>query len=142
MKFEKFEDLEVWQFARELVKLIYKITSKKNFAKDFGLSHQLQRCSVSVMSNIAEGFERQSSKEFIRFLYMAKASAGELRSQLHVSLDLNYINKNEFDELYKLSQKISKSIAGFIKYLKSLDPKSCNLKSLDCKSCNLESFNF
>lgn len=119
MKIERFEDLEVWQLAREVVRSIYKITSKTKFSKDFGLAHQIQRSAVSIMSNIAEGFERKSKKEFIHFLYTAKGSSGELRSQLYMALDLNYIDQEEFQEHYQLAEKISKSLAGFIKYLQS-----------------------
>lgn len=119
MKIERFEDLEVWQLARRLVKSIYKLTSDSKFSKDFSLVNQIQRSAISIMSNIAEGFERKSKKEFIQFLYTAKGSCGELRSQLYIALDLSYINKKEFEENYLLAEKISKSIAGFIKYLKS-----------------------
>lgn len=89
------------------------------FHKDFSLTNQIQRSAISIMSNIAEGFERKSKKEFIQFLYTYKGSCGELRSQLYIALDLGYINKKEFDDDYQLSEKISKSLAGFIKYLKS-----------------------
>jgi len=121
MKIERFEDLEIWQLARELVKYIYKVTSESNFSNDFGLMNQMQRSAVSIMSNIAEGFERKSKKEFVHFLYIAKGSCGELRSQLYISLDLNYINKSEFDIYVELAEKVSRSIAGFIKYLQSFD---------------------
>jgi four helix bundle protein len=94
MKSKRFEDLEVWQLSRELVKSIYKLTSGTRFSKDFGLANQIQRSAVSIMSNIAEGFERKSKKEFISFLSIAKGSCGELRSQLYIGLDLSYINKS------------------------------------------------
>jgi len=81
-KIERFEDLEVWQIARQLVKDVYRITSERRFSRDIGLSTQIQRTAVSIMSNIAEGFERKSKKEFIHFLYIAKGASGELRSQL------------------------------------------------------------
>ena len=119
MKIERFEDLEVWRLSRELVKSIYKLSSGAKFAKDFCLANQIQRSAVSVMSNIAEGFERKSKKEFINFLYIAKGSCGELRSQLYIALDLNYINKDEFQTNYQSAEKISKSLGGFIKYLQS-----------------------
>ena len=123
MKIERFEDLEVWQLSRELVKSIYKLTSGTKFSKDFGLANQIQRSAVSIMSNIAEGFERKSKKEFINFLYIAKGSCGELRSQLYIALDLNYINKDEFQTNYQSAEKISKSLGGFIKYIQSSNPK-------------------
>ena len=119
MKIKRFEDLEVWQLARELVNQIYKLSRKTKLSKDFGLRNQLQRSAVSIMSNIAEGFERKTNKEFIQFLNIAKASSGELRSQLYVTLDLEYLDKVTFETVYNLCEKISKSIAGFIKYLKS-----------------------
>jgi four helix bundle protein len=119
MKIERFEELEIWKSAREFTQSIYEMTSKKEFVKDFGLSNQIQRSAVSIMSNIAEGFERKSKKEFIHFLYIAKGSCGEARSQLYVALDLKYIDKEQFQGKYQLVVKISKSIAGFIKYLKS-----------------------
>jgi four helix bundle protein len=105
----------------ELVKSIYKLTSGAKFSKDFGLVSQIQRSAVSIMSNIAEGFERKSKKEFISFLSIAKGSCGELRSQLYIGLDLSYINKDEFQVNYHLAEKISKSLAGFMKYLQSSD---------------------
>lgn len=120
-KIGRFEDLELWQISRNLVRHIYKMTSGSTLSKDFGLTNQMQRCAVSIMSNIAEGFERKSKKEFIQFLYIAKGSCGELRSQLYIALDLSHICKSEFDEYFELTEKVSKSIAGFIKYLQSFD---------------------
>ena len=119
MMIERFEDLEVWQLSRKLVKDVYKLTSGGKFQNDFNLSRHIQKTSVSVMSNIAEGFEKQSKKEFIRFLYTAKGSCGELRSQLYVAFDLMYIEENGFNEIFSLTELISKSIAGFIKYLRT-----------------------
>jgi four helix bundle protein len=123
MTIERFEDLEVWQFSRILVKEIYLLTENKYFQKDFGLASQLQRSSVSIMANIAEGFERKSKKEFMQFLYISKASCGELRSHLYILLDLNLIDKLKFNELYLSVEKISKSLSGFIKYLNQNDFK-------------------
>ena len=96
----------------------YKISNNGLFDKDYDLKRQIRRASISVSSNIAEGFERNTDKEFIQFLYYAKGSAGEIRSQLFLSLDLNYIKKNDFDELYKQIIEISRMISGMIKYLK------------------------
>jgi len=123
MTIERFEDLEVWQFSRILVKEIYLVTENKHFQKDFGLTSQLQRSAVSIMANIAEGFERKSKKEFIQFLYISKASCGELRSHLYILLDLNLIDSLKFDNLYQSVEKISKSLSGFIKYLNQNDFK-------------------
>ena len=119
MKISRFEDIEVWQLARKFVSRIYKITNDENFNKDFALRDQIKRASLSIISNISEGFERQSNLEFIRFLYIAKASSGEARAQLYIALDLKYISENDFKKLLSESEKISKSISGFIKYLKS-----------------------
>ena len=118
-KIERFEDIEAWQDARLLVRGIYEVTDGERFARDFGLRDQIRRAAISTMSNIAEGFERGSDKDFIRFLYMAKASAGEVRSQLYVALDLGYVDKHKNDETGALLQTVSRRISGFITYLKS-----------------------
>ena len=119
MKIECFEDIESWKEARKLTNMIYDITKKTKFYRDKELCNQIQRASISIMSNIAEGFESQSDKEFIRYLYYAKASAGEVRSQLFIGLDQRYINKEEFKEIYDQVMVISKLISKFISYLKS-----------------------
>ena len=116
-KIETFEDIQSWQLARELTKAIYTISNDGLFAKDFGLRDQIRRASVSVMSNIAEGFERGSNKEFIQFLYIAKGSAGEVRAQLYVALDQTYINDEAFGQLSKKTTEISRMISGLIHYL-------------------------
>lgn len=116
-----FEEIISWQKARELNAEIYRITNENVlFAKDFGLRDQMRRASVSVSSNIAEGFERETTKEFIRFLYIAKASAGEFRSQLYLALDLGYISQIEFESLSNKINDVSKLLSGFIKYLRTL----------------------
>jgi four helix bundle protein len=114
---EKFEDLEVWKAARHLVNNIYKSTGKDPFSRDWGLKDQIQRAAVSIMSNIAEGYERGSNKEFIQFLFISKASAAEVRSLLFVAFDQNYIDKNKFEELSAVAISISKQLKGFISYL-------------------------
>jgi four helix bundle protein len=116
----RFEELEVWKLARKFVTRIYEITNDDNFKKDFALRDQIRKASISIISNISEGFERQSNLEFIRFLYIAKASAGETRAQLYVASDLKYIDNKNFELLISESEKISKSISGFIKYLKTV----------------------
>lgn len=121
MGVEKFEDLEIWKFSREMVKSIYKITAN---IKDYGFANQIQKSSVSIMSNISEGFERKGNKEFIHFLYIAKGSCGELRSQLYVALDLDYIAKDDFQNNLVLAERISRSIAALIKYLDSYNSNS------------------
>ncbi|UQD55747.1 four helix bundle protein [Flavobacterium sp. K5-23] len=116
-KFNSFEEINSWQKSRLFNKRIYEITENSDFKKDFDLVRQIRRASISISSNIAEGFERNTDKEFVYFLYVAKASAGEVRSQLYLALDLNYISKIEFDELYLNVTDISKLLSGFIKYL-------------------------
>jgi four helix bundle protein len=93
MKVKSFEDLQVWQDARIFVKSIYKLTSLNKFKIDYGLKDQIQRAAVSITNNIAEGFERDSNKELMKFLTYAKGSAGEVRSMLYVALDLNYMSE-------------------------------------------------
>jgi four helix bundle protein len=122
-KIERFEDIEAWQRARELAKQIYKISNDGPFARDFGLRDQIRRAAVSIMSNIAEGFERGSNKEFIQFLYIAKGSAGEVRAQLYVAIDQGYIDRNNFNSLNRDSAEISRMISGFITYLSRSDFK-------------------
>ncbi|HED07393.1 MAG TPA: four helix bundle protein [Ignavibacteria bacterium] len=119
MKVEHFEDLEIWKESRKLVVEVYKLTSNEILKKDFGLKEQMQRAAVSIMNNIAEGFERDSNKEFIRFLFFAKGSAGEIRSLLYITLDLNLITKDKFKELFGDSVKLIKKISTLIKYLKT-----------------------
>lgn len=119
-KFKSLEQINSWQKSRLFNKQIYEITnSGSEFKKDFDLVRQIRRASISISSNIAEGFERNTDKEFIYFLYIAKASAAEVRSQLYLAFDLNYITKTEFDELFNNISDISKLISGFIKYLQS-----------------------
>ncbi|WP_245894916.1 MULTISPECIES: four helix bundle protein [Nostoc] len=111
-KVERFEDLIAWQKARVLTKAIYQITQQGAFSKDYGLSGQMQRASVSIMSNIAEGFERNRPREFHQFLSMAKASCAELRSQLYVALDVQYIQSHEFNQILNQAQEVGRIIGG------------------------------
>ncbi|MFP4023570.1 MAG: four helix bundle protein [Thiohalospira sp.] len=117
-KIEKFEDLEVWQVARELCKIVYSLTKKDPFCKDFELVRQIRKSSGSIMDNIAEGYERDGNKEFIQFLSISKGSCGEVRSQSYRALDQIYISKEEFEELYNKASSISKMLSGFINYLR------------------------
>ena len=114
-----FEDLKVWQVARELVRSVYQLTSSQKFHKDAALRDQLRRAAVSSMANIADGFERGSRREFGRFLYMARGSAGEVRSHLYVTKDLDYITPLEFDELNGPATRLSKGLFRFIQHLES-----------------------
>ena len=119
MKFNSFEDLQVWKDSRILVKSIYQLTSDGKFNKDFGLREQIQRAAVSVMNNIAEGFERNNNKEYVKFLGYSKGSAGEVRSMLYVALDLGYISQDNFNNYYQSSINIITQLSNFIKYLKA-----------------------
>lgn len=119
MKFNRFEEIDVWKLSRILVKDIYIITKNKAFSRDFSLIDQMRRSAVSIPCNIAEGYERKSNTEFIRFLYISKGSAGELRTQLYLAFDIGYIDENSFNILLKQSEEISRSLSGFIKYLQS-----------------------
>ena len=112
-----FTDLPIWQEARRLTKSIYELSNSREFSKDIGLKGQIQRASVSIMSNIAEGFERRSNAEFINFLNYAKASAGEVRSQLFVALDVGYVSPEEQKQLDEDLERLGSQIGGFIKYL-------------------------
>ncbi|MEP6929488.1 MAG: four helix bundle protein [Flavobacterium sp.] len=118
-KFNSFEEINSWQKSRILNKRIYLITENSTFKKDFNFVRQIRRATISISSNIAEGFERNTDKEFIYFLYVAKASAGEVRSQLYLAFDLEYIIKEEFEKLLESVTEISKLLSGFIKYLES-----------------------
>lgn len=118
MSVKCFEELEVWKLARELSQKIYSISNDGRFAKDFGLRDQIRRAAVSIMSNIAEGYERGGNKEFIQFLSIAKASGGEVRSQLYVVMDQCYINKRECEQLIDNFKKLSIMMNNFIEYLK------------------------
>ena len=117
MMVKKFEDLEIWQEARILTKSIYAASKNGEFARDFGLKDQMRRASVSITSNIAEGFERNAKKQFRYFLKIAKGSAGEVRSQLYVALDENYIGKKDFEQLYRQVSKTISKIGSLINYL-------------------------
>jgi four helix bundle protein len=114
MKIEKFEDLICWQRAKEVSLSLYRLF-KTN--RDFGFRDQIQRASISVQNNIAEGFERGGDKELRRFLYIAKGSCGEVRSMLYIAKDLGYIDEKNFEKLYNLLLETSRLIAGFIKKL-------------------------
>ncbi|MBN2389410.1 MAG: four helix bundle protein [Anaerolineae bacterium] len=116
-KIERFEEILSWQSGRELCNLVYTLTKNEAFSRDFGLRDQIRRAAVSVISNIAEGFESQNNRTFVRYLYIAKASSGEVRAQAYIALDQSYISQEEFDQLYALSTQTSRRIAGFIIYL-------------------------
>jgi four helix bundle protein len=116
---KRFEDIEAWQTARQLTRLVYQLSSTGAFARDFGLRDQMRRATVSVMSNIAEGFESRTQALFIEFLGRARASAGELRAQAYVALDAGYVTETEFTELVKFAETCSRQISRFITYLEA-----------------------
>lgn len=120
---ERFEDLDAWKRAREVTKRIYQFSSVAAFSRDFGLRDQIRKSSVSVMSNIAEGFERDGNREFVNFLSIAKGSCGEARSQLYVALDQEFISQAEFLWTYDHVSQTGRMIGGFMNYLKQTDMK-------------------
>ncbi len=116
---KRFEDIEAWQTARLLTRTIYGLTRQRPWANDLGLRDQICRASVSVISNIAEGFESDEPAQFIRYLGYAKASAGEVRAQLYVALDSDYIDQQTFERVSDLATRCSRQIHGFMSYLRA-----------------------
>ena len=114
MKFERFEDMIVWQKSQELAIYVYKAFQ---LSKDFGFKDQIQRAAVSICNNISEGFERKSNNEFKQFLFIAKGSAGEVRNMLYIAKKLDYISNEQFNFQYELSLSISKMLSSLIKTL-------------------------
>ena len=123
MKIERFEDLEIWQEARDLCKFVFSITLSDAFKKDFKFRDQIRASSGSIMDNIAEGFERGGNKEFMQFLYIAKGSCGETRSQSYRAFDFQYLSNEECASLLEKTTSLSKRISSFITYLKNSDLK-------------------
>ena len=127
-RIEKFEDIEAWKSAREVTRLIYKISSSGDFSKDFALVNQIRRAAISILSNIAEGFERGGDKEFIQFLTITKGSCGEVRAQLYVAYDQNYVDKEQYILVHDKLIETSRMLSGLIKYLQTSDLKGSKLK--------------
>lgn len=127
-RIQRFEDLEAWKIAREVTREVYAISRKGLFARDFGLRDQICRSSVSVMSNVAEGFERDGDKEFVNFLSIAKGSSGETRSLLYVALDQDYITQSEFQAIYGRLTENSRVISGLSTYLRQSELKGLKFK--------------
>jgi len=119
MKITRFEDLECWKEARNIVSQIYSVTNNGTFRKDLRLSGQIQSAASSVMANISEGFVRRSNKEFVQFLFIAMSSAAEVQSHLYIALDQHYITQNQFKEIYEQTDKTAKMISGLITYLRN-----------------------
>jgi four helix bundle protein len=126
MTIERFEDIGAWRAAKELSQAIYDAMAGPRFSKDFGLRDQVQRAVVSVMANIAEGFDSQGPRAFTQFLGYALWSATELQSHLYVALDQQYISQGEFDELYQQAVKVKSLIHGFLRYLRSVEGRTPN----------------
>jgi four helix bundle protein len=127
---QRFEDSACWQYARRATSKIYTVTQQGGFARDFGLKDQIRRATVSVMSNIAEGFERDGASEFVHFLSLAKGSAGEVRSQLYVALDQGYIDQTTFDDLFSQMERISRVIQGLMRYLQNTSRTGTKFRKL------------
>lgn len=117
-RIERFEDIESWKVAREAVNLVYEATTSEKFRRDFALCDQIRRAAISIPSNIAEGFERDGNKEFLQFLAVAKGSCGEVRAQLYVALDQNYVDQAVFDRIYERLLTTSRLISGMMRYLR------------------------
>lgn len=124
MTYEKFEDLPIWRIALGITKVIYDLTAKQKFSKDYGLRDQIQRAIVSVSSNIAEGFEKNNNNEFARYLKIAKGSVGEVRNQLYIAFAVGYIDKKEFDDANKRLEELAEQIGGLLNYLDNHKKKS------------------
>lgn len=118
-KIERFEDLEVWQAGMNLCLTVYELTNSTEFSKDFALRDQVRKSAISVPSNIAEGFERDSNRQFLYFLVIAKASCGELRTQLFIAKAQKYITAELYNNLFEQCISVSKQLKGFINYLKN-----------------------
>lgn len=122
-KIEKFEDLIAWQKSKSFAIKIYSVTDEGKFAKDFGLRDQIRRAAISIVSNIAEGFERKGNKEFMQFLFISLGSIAEVKTQLIISHELNYLPKEKFEELNDSIVEIQKIVKGLVTYLKETDLK-------------------
>ena len=127
---EKFEDIEAWKLARRVTQVIYEVSSVGSFAKDYALCNQIRRASISILSNIAEGFERSGTKEFLNFLAIAKGSCGEVRAQLYVALDQQYVDEIKFHEISQKLLETSRVIAGFMRYLQQTELRGNKFKQL------------
>lgn len=125
---QRFEDIEAWKSARKACNLVYELTRSGEISKDYALTNQLRRAAISIASNIAEGFEREGNKEFLNFLSIAKGSCGEVKTQLYVARDQNYIDEASFSRSYELLSETSRIISGFMKYLRQTELRGHKFK--------------
>ena len=123
MKIEKFEDIEAWQLAREMTRMVYALTKKLEFAKDRELKGQIRDAAGSAMHNVAEGFDSETNIEFIRFLRYAKRSCSEVQSELYVAVDEKYVTPAEFKTVYEQARKTRAAVRGFINYLRKYEAR-------------------
>ena len=123
-KFDGFEEIEAWKKAYDVTLRIYRLTENDRFAKDFGLRDQIRRASVSIMANIAEGHGRKSNAEFANFLNLSRGSAHEVQSHLHIAVGLGYIERIEFDEIYRTLGDVSRMTLGLARYLRENDKRA------------------
>ena len=128
--FRHFDDIEAWQRARELTKVVYQLSGRGQFAKDFGLRDQIRRATVSIMANIAEGFERDGTGEFIQFLAIAKGSAAEVLSHAYVALDQGFIRQADLDSLSDKPLRVSRMIAALMIYLRKSGTRGLKFKAV------------
>lgn len=120
-KFRTFEDIDAWKKARALVQVIYELTKRGPFSQDYALRDQIRRASISVMANLAEGFERNGVRKFIQFLSIAKGSCGEVKAHLYVALDQQYIDRDAFDQVCRDIVVLGQTIGGLINYLRGVE---------------------
>ena len=128
--FRHFDDIEAWQRARELTKVVYQLSGRGQFAKDFGLRDQIRRATVSIMANIAEGFERDGTGEFIQFLAIAKGSAAEVLSHAYVALDQGFIRQADLVSLSDKTLRVSRMIAALMIYLRKSGTRGLKFKAI------------
>ena len=135
---KSFEELPVWKDARKFANKIYNLTKKFPKEENYGLTSQITRATVSIGSNIAEGFDRYSKKDFIKFLVIARGSISEIQNDLYIALDLKYINQKDFQENYSLAKDLGKQINGFIKYLKLYDKQNSKAGKTNEEYCKYD----
>lgn len=127
--FRRFDEIEAWQKSRKLTQLVYKLSGQGSFSKDFALRDQIRRAAVSIMANIAEGFERDGTGEFIQFLAIAKGSSAEVLSHGYVALDQGFITQDDFDELAARTLEVGRMLAALMVYLRKSGTKGLKFKA-------------